>query len=463
MASAAAQQVEPLYLPTNQTTDFTVVTPFFKQVDKKFPPDEQTRDKRGFTCEDFLSSEPARVQVCWCYGSRARSITVRSKYEFKGFGLNSSDCADSYYLVSGYHANPKPSDDYLVSIYEVCKTVFAAIGLRQYERGNGFIIVSGSTKSLKSELARGLMNMLLEKMMKTWLQDTKKRKPHLVTCEDNIEQYFIELNRLKRLEECFVPSEGPSMPNFWLCHDCLPDYTPRLLEKDTPNLAAAVDDALRMTPAIFYGGEIRKKADWQELNRLAQSHLVVVTTHSSSIVNTFSLLRDYLEISSPARRSDLASSVLAIVHMRAGKLKDCREPVKDSGFEYVLPSCWVRTPASVTAFASDGLASVVPHFLNLKEEDSSSRAFCIGRRSFAEEFIRLADKEETEVPKEHWFKWKSADSGQLNPPEKLDNFLRGGQPSDWKIEFNFDSRRRIAREASLPVRQDAAAWDLRGE
>ena len=251
--------------------------------------------------------------------------------------------------------------------------------------------------------------------------------------------------------------------NFWLCHNHLPDYTPRLLGIDTDCLRDAIDDALRMTPAIFYAGEIRDRSAWRELARLAQSHLVAVTTHSSSIVNTFSLLRDCLRVHTPAQRSELASSVLSIVHMRAGKLEI--SPGKNT--EYVLPACWVRTPTSVTGLASDGLASIVPHFVDLELEPAPAGVSCIGRRAFAKVFSGYARRGDSIVRPSHQFKWKSIVDKPFPPGEDciaaLQSFLHDQSPESWTENVACERKHFISSQDATRLQEYAATWDIRGE
>lgn len=434
--------------------------------------DDTNKDKKGRTVNYPVPSDQARVQSCYCYEGRARSLTVRSKYEYKEVALLNPPPPEEYRLISGFHPDPtvsQKSDDVyrMVSVYEECITVFRALGLEDYKGEHGLIIISGSTNSMKTKLALGLMHLLLEKMMKKWLKD-HKRKPHLVTCEDNIEQYFVELNRLKLLEECFVspPRDLPFQQGFWLSHDCLPDYTPRMLQVDTPSLNGAINDALRMTPAIFYGGEIRDRKDWSELYRLAQSHLVVATTHSYSIVNTFCVLRDSLNIDSPPQRSDLASSIRGVVHLRAGEL-----PVAGNRkMDFVLPACWIHTPASVTGFASVGIASIVPQFVDLESGAAFPNLSCIGRQAFARIFADYASKRTTIVPRQHQFKWIKSTDDRDFPSERaglvdLKACLKDEVPNGCVKEVCCERESEIclSHKSAQCLQEYAAAWDLRGE
>ena len=485
----APSKLARFLLPSNQGSDFTLITPFGTKVDGALRSNDTSTDNKGrsVTVGSPLVADSARIQSCYCYQGQARSLTIRSQSKHKKATPLNLPGPKEYTLVSGFHPDPTVSqlldkdgkeqkEHYLVSVYEQCFTVFRALGLEDYRDRRGLIIISGSTNSMKTKLALGLMHLLLEQMMKKWLAKDLKRKPHLVTCEDNIEQYFVELNRLKLLEKSFdtPPPDLLFEEGMWLSHNSLPDYTPRMLEVDTPSLRHAIDDALRMTPAIFYGGEIRDRRAWKQLYRLAQSHLVVVTTHSYSIVNTFCVLRDSLEIDSPPQRSDLASSVLGVVHMRAGELS-----VECGKMAFVLPACWINTPANVTGFASDGVASIVPHFVDLKPQAALSNLSCIGRRAFARVFAGYASGTGTIVPEQHRFTWVKSSGDQDFPSEAnglidpkkedlidLKTYLKDEIPDRCKEVPAICERKGkilLSPDDVRRLQEYAAAWDLRGE
>jgi hypothetical protein len=458
------------WLPTNQPRDFTCITPFVdidlatKRVqDTELPSGaEPTKQEKapGWTFQHSIAADAARVQACPCYGGKALSATVRTKeYEFGSFGLLPSplEDPDKYHLYSGYQQKPTQSPLFLVSKYEVARAVVDAIRLVKEPKDSGLLIISGSTNSMKTNLAMGLMHMLLEHLMREWLrQPGKKRKPHLVTCEDTFEQHFVELHRLRRLEHCYGPKPGlPFRPNYWLGRVDMPDYTPRLRATDTTSLNDAVDDALRMTPSIFYAGEIRQPADWTALRRLAQSHLVVATTHASSLTNTFGILRRNLKVASPAQRSELAVSLCAVVHMRADKLPD------DGGVGFVLPSCWVRTPAAVAAFTSDGMASIIPKYCDLAKDPFGGGGFCLGRRSFTSAFLGF-HKKRPAAPRFFW---------DAEPErERLGVWTDRGAALTTFLSNELAIEKKKATAGEPPklssgryLTEIATAWDLRGE
>ena len=453
------------WLPTNQQRDFTFVTSTADTGDtvdsKPISSDKPKSVTKGRTFQDVIAGHSVRVQACYCYESRARSITVRSKtYSFAKHRTISPPDFKVYKLeCSGYQPNPEYSSKYLVSVYETCRAVFRALRLSDDPVAHGFLIISGSTNSMKTNLAMGLIQMLLEDLMKHWLKEpNKKRKPHLVTCEDNIEEYFIGLHQLRFLEHCYeLCNELPQAARSWLGRLDMPDYTPRLRGTDTEDLGDAVDDALRMTPSVFYAGEIRRSDDWEELRRLAESNLVVVTTHASSLINTFGILRRNLKAHSPAQRSELASALRAVVHMRGEKLILSSA----STVEFVLPSCWVRTPAAVAAFTSDGMASIIPKFVNLAGSPEGGDVFCLGRRSFAYAFAGFSTAKAPVRPEPPLRVWKATG-------ERIASGPSGDADPDTRV-FSTESelcnpnlRPKLPDEGSQ-LTELATAWDLRGE
>jgi hypothetical protein len=107
---------------------------------------------------------------------------------------------------------------------------------------SGLLVISGSTKSLKTKLALGLIHIHLEDLMRQWLRDHKARRPHLITCEDDNETYFTELNWLLPVEQAYKTPRGHPL-NLWFSDVDMPDYTPRRLVEglsDSPLKVAAL-------------------------------------------------------------------------------------------------------------------------------------------------------------------------------------------------------------------------------
>ncbi|HEY6390099.1 MAG TPA: ATPase, T2SS/T4P/T4SS family [Bryobacteraceae bacterium] len=461
------------WLPTNQSKvgDFTVLCSDTTAVDKKLRKLSAGPKRKGITVQGHIAGEPARIQSCWCYETKARSLTVRTDYKFKGFGVTKAESGKPVGLQwSGYQPSPETKAGFLVSSYAICHVVFQALRLKQNLNSSGLLVISGATGSLKTVLAQGLIQMRLEKLMADWaLARETKRKPHLVTCEDNIESYFIELGNLQYLEKIYKLDTGaacepanPFQPETWLARVDMPDYTPRKLHVDTDTFEDAVDDALRMKPAIFYGGEIRDGKDWKHLYRLAQSHFVVVTTHASSLVSTFGLLQNCLKIKTSAQRSELAASIQGVVHMWADEMVESfsvNDEKKERKVQFVLPSCWIRTPAGIAGYTSDGVASLVPEFAEISDTMDS---FCIGRAAFAEAFGNFPKTSPAApAPTRKWDREKArkpcspgcGDGNLESYTKSVDSDTKSAVSERWQVGKDF-----IAKLITK-----ATKWDLAGE
>lgn len=433
------------YLPRNQPADYTLVSRS-SLIQAQFA----KKKDEGRSCR--IGDEDARLQVVSCFENWGVSVTVRGKDHFKEGQLRLADAKD-WRMLSGYKPSPECGSDTLNSVHEICQVLFDAIELHEKEEVHGFLIVSGTTNSLKSQLALGLIHMYLERRMRKWLASGgKQRKPHLVTCEDDIERYFLGLGRLKDLAELYATEAG-IQSGIWLTNTTLPDYTPRHKKKDVSEgkLDKAVESALRMTPAVFYAGEIRDPEDWPSLYRLAQSHLVVLTTHASGLVNTFEILQHRLKIENPAQNSELASTVLAVIHMRSGP------PLNSAGekkveIKSVVPACWRNTLMGVSSFTSDGLASLVPRYVDLRPRYGDTAKSCelpyaMGRRTFGEVLLALAKKEKElkGLAAPHLEKWgkKASDVNEQ---------VKGREQA---VSLGDGEEKRFLRQCT--------SWDLRGE
>jgi hypothetical protein len=263
---------------------------------------------------------------------------------------------------------------------------------------------------MKTELVLSLIERRLAALMEKWNKGGRKgRKPHLVTCEDNIEKYFLELPNLQALESPHGNADPGYAKSLWLSDPAYPDYTPRMRYKDTENLEEAVNAALRMTPAVFYAGEIRDPKDWIHLYRLAQSHVVALTTHASSLTNTFFLLQRSLRIGTAAQRSALAASIHSVIHMKPGQgslkrtlryKESGKNPIEISEIKWVLPACWTRTALSVAAYTADGASSLTPENITIPDRGD---VYCVGRQSFAAAWQRYAlDEAGYAAPTKRW-------------------------------------------------------------
>lgn len=455
--------------PTNQPPDYTLI------VRREHLPDllgrslDRSRRLR-------IDGDDARLQIVSCFEQKAISVTVRGKENdrFKE-GMKDLPKAEGYRLISRYKPSPECIEDALNSVHEISQVVYDVLTRKESRETHGFLIVSGTTNSLKTKLALGLIHMYLEARMIDWLKsDRIQRKPHLVTCEDDVEKYFVELDRLQPLETLYQDDCGTVVEKgLWLSNPWLPDYTPRQKFKDVrrEKLDYAVESALRMTPSVFYAGEIRAVEDWKSLYRLAQSHLVVLTTHASGLVNTFEILQNRLEIKTPGQKSELAAATFAVVHVRTGPLLKHPGEASAPKIRSIIPTCWVQTPMSVSNYTSDGLASLVGQHADLigqykKNGQAEQRElpYAVGRRAFAEVLLELAkfNKVQLSGPQApHLKKWKPLKEQEGDKPEPIPPGSPG-ESDEVEIHGRENATSLDSGEGERFVRQ-AMAWDLRGE
>lgn len=382
----------PCSLPIDLGDDFTVIIRFEKtpvsdckaeiqKLLREVAPDAPEW-KEGSVSFDDPRGGTVRIQPASCFAGRAVSLTVRAKppdpqpkgyrnWEFdvkvpKGLKKD-SPLHTQYAPKSTRRGNEKEQD--LCSVEAYCNAIDAVV-LENSTPKEGFLIIAGATGTLKTDLATGLIHGMLQREMQKWWGSPKSRRPHLVTCEDDIEKMLVRLVELKKIKD----------RDLYLWDPRLPDYTPRRKGDDFDRVSDAVDDALRMKPTIFYAGEIREKEDWSPLFRLAKSHLVVLTTHASSLIGTFALIESHLDIKHESQRSELVSSIAGVVHMRGGKLTS-----SGKGMRYLLPAAWKGDLKSRAAYTSAGLSSIMP--------DS-------GRRTFADKFLALREGLPDDAPRE---------------------------------------------------------------
>jgi hypothetical protein len=245
---------------------------------------------------------------------------------------------------------------------------------------SGLVVIAGSTNSAKSLVTRGLIHLYLENVNQ---YQKPKRLPHLVTTEDPVERYLAQVK--------YTPEGAHPQLSIAMCAaEKNLDYTPRQQGTDSGTLQEALRDALRQTPQIFFVGETRAKKDWQELIDFASTgHLVITTAHAGSLVEAMHKIFVATKATTPAARSEVASRLLAVVHLKRTEIV---------GYEYgvLVPALWRRVPSGLNALTAEGLASILPHSSS-EEKDPCS---CLGRKYFVENLVELAanrppsDKEE---------------------------------------------------------------------
>ena len=224
----------------------------------------------------------------------------------------------------------------------------------------GLIAVTGATDSSKSLITRGLIFLFLQAAASRALV-TMKRKPHLITFEDPIEQYYIK-NPATHIEPELAELEN-------LLTGLNIDYTPREKYLDASTLKEVLKDALRQTPALLFVGETREEEDWRELLEFAGSgHLVITTSHAGSVVEAMSRIFRDTKTQTAAQRSEISRRILGIINIRSftptTQAALPREPLgsdsRPAQIRALLPAVWKRTSRSMNNLIADGLASLVP-------------------------------------------------------------------------------------------------------
>lgn len=313
----------------------------------------------------------ARGLACLADRGRAVSVTVRSVKPAPDSGEAEYELATSRRAVKVAVKSPySPSNvrgENWFSIADQCNVLGRCLFRssppkpespgtnRALLKEHGLVVVTGATNSAKSQITRGLIHNYLLNHVDQFQKDRADhrpcRRPHLVTFEDPIEDFFA------------VPTADASSVERNMTHPELAfhgfeiDYTPRERGTDVSALPAAFADALRQTPALFFVGEVREAEDWKAVLEFAGTgHLVVATAHAGSLVEAMIKLLSAVEARTPADRRRFGERILAIVHMQAVRAADAQ------GKGLLLPALWRRSDYGLTNLVAAGLGSVVPQF-----------------------------------------------------------------------------------------------------
>ncbi len=267
--------------------------------------------------------EQARVIACRCFRGAYWSLTIRRRGDSP---KNSSVVS----IRSNYEPNTGENPEYFTSFSKMCCEL-DKVTLSSPQR-TGLLAVTGSTASGKSEIARGLIHMWMERAAK----EAKGRKPHLITFEDPIEKYYV------RESQSLTNGQPPDF-----------DYTPREKGVDAGNLKSVLRDALRQTPTLVFVGEIRDPEEWIEVVAFAGTgHSIVATAHAGSLAEAWGKILAAVKAYDAPGRSDVADRVLAIVHLK-------RLPT--GPYEGAFPALWRYTIPGAKALMADGRRALVPH------------------------------------------------------------------------------------------------------
>ncbi|MDO8588379.1 MAG: ATPase, T2SS/T4P/T4SS family [Armatimonadota bacterium] len=343
------------FLPLYDVSDYTVFPSDKRRMAEILGDGKLSRNRSAWRDTDSGRVQ-LRICACKCYGGKRVSVTVRWKKQNEAPKYRRR--RRSNLSETTYWPQTEDFDHYWFGLGDIAALISqCTLELGLAER-HGVIAIAGATNCGKSQLARALV-------AKTVDLDLSKRKtgrrPHLVTIEDPIEEYYAK------------PDAGGE-PSPEAAKKIGVDYTPRELHVDTKSLRDGLQDALRQTPTVVYVGEIRDRSDWLEIFKFAGSgHLIVTTTHASTLVEAMDSILKAHGAKTPAQRKYVASRILAVVQLR---------PYAAGGKTALLPEMWRRTTKGINDLVADGLASVLPN-CPVDEPDSNLSSF--GRAWFARE------------------------------------------------------------------------------
>lgn len=333
----------------------------------------------SFEFQETVADAEARLQVSRAFGARAWTVSVRWEppTSFTG-SLAFCSPTDSLYQANAKdflnkskwrpdisHGFAEPIEQnlrpWLFSIDEVVDCLYKCIQDAD-TAPHGLVLVTGSTNAAKSKIARGI---IWKRLMQ--LVDTKpKRRPHLVTFEDPIEQYFTD-------EKQYLDLNSGELPFI--------DYTPRNANNDCKGLEEALSAALRQTPAAFYIGELRESDGIRHSVIFGGTgHMVVATAHAANLVEAVSKILSALEADTPGSRALFVPKIMAVIHLTTlDTMIDGhgeKSPRKVAG---IVPSIYRRTSQGMQNLIADGLTSLMPNF---PEPQISGQFGSLGRQYF---------------------------------------------------------------------------------
>jgi|KBSSwiStaDraftv2_1062776.scaffolds.fasta_scaffold13042_6 hypothetical protein len=283
--------------------------------------------------------EEARLMAASCFKGKRWSVTARSESSRRTFNddnqpRDKADQPTSLKAIGCASPNTYPKNNTLFSLNDICELLREQLFPDESSPRTGAVIVTGATASAKSQITRGLVNKHLEWCVK----NSPKRKPHLVTVEDPIESWFLD-----------VPDERDEgdFATTWPI-----DYTPRELRNDVTSVQQALLDALRQSPAAVFISEIRNDDGWRDLIEFAGTgHLIFATGHAGSLTEAMGKILKAHEVRTAADRAMIAERILGLIHLKL--------EIVGTNTAALMVALW-RRGSGKQAFISDGLSALAP-------------------------------------------------------------------------------------------------------
>ena len=299
--------------------------------------------------------EEARLMAASCFKGRRWSVTARSESKRRTFNKN-NQATDTLKPIGCASPATYLNDNTLFSLNDICELLKEQLFPKEPLPRTGAVIVTGATASAKSQITRGLINKHLQWCVK----NSPKRKPHLVTVEDPIEGWFLDVPDEK--EEGDFAAAWPI------------DYTPRELRIDVTSVHQALLDALRQSPAAVFISEIRNDKGWKDLIDFAGTgHLIFATGHAGSLTEAMGKILKAHDVKTPADRAVIVERILGLIHLKL-------EIIEPKNTAALMVTLWRREGAGKQSFISDGLSALAPQ----AETDKMSS---FGRHWFAKTLL----------------------------------------------------------------------------
>lgn len=336
--------------------------------------------------------EDARLLAASCFQGRLWSITVRSKKDNRTATRKPQQ--RPWNIDSKYSPSPEYEEDKaLFSVKDVCEILKGLLFPESEQSPQGAIIVMGATASAKSQITRGLIHGYMADSVAEYQNGRRKRKPHLVTVEDPIEEWFLPTTSGEApptaagsshgVADCFEPIRLESLAGGGSFDHWPVDYTPRELKVDVEDVPKALLDALRQTPSAVFVSEIRDDGWKSFMDFAGTGHLVFATGHAGSLAEAMRKILKALDAKTPADRAEVAERILGLIHVRREVMS-----YEESGSPMECPALtvtlWRRMGAGKQGFISDGLAALAPQAGALQDMSA------FGRHWFS---IRMLERE----------------------------------------------------------------------
>jgi Type II/IV secretion system protein len=289
--------------------------------------------ERSFDFQGSLSLNgkeiAARVHAAQCFSGEAFSVTIRRD----DHPSQSRASRELSFLVGGHKRQVLP-----VVAFPVYDILYEAMIRKPSAAGNpkeqGLILVSGATGSGKTKCLNALVARYVADVVK---RGSGERRPHVVVIGDPIETFLYGARNLRESRKGQEQMKKRSV-----------DFTPRTLRIDVVDVESALKDALRETPTVVVVSELRTDNDFEAALRFAATgHLILATSHNTSLVDAFGKLLDVGNSENASHRSSLVQRLRAVVHL---------VPID----KWRVPVLWRSTPSSRQNFISEGLSSILP-------------------------------------------------------------------------------------------------------